>query len=171
MGKLHYPKSNRKGCEEFTSDDFSNDPLFDDDTDMSPILLVDRGDCPFVVKVRNIEKAGVKLAIIVDNSEEATENLIMADDGRGHSIGIPSYMIRKREGNIIKDSIINTPTKSVYIKAEIEINHPDNRVEYELWYSSILDLDYGELKEIALYQQALGDNTLFTPRILTYSCK
>jgi len=121
LGKLHYPRSNRNGCEPFKNEDFSNDPLFDDDTDMSPIILVDRGECPFVTKVKNIEKLGVKLAVIVDNNEEATENLIMADDGRGNQIGIPSYMIRKRDGNIIKDTLINNPNKSIYMKAEIEM--------------------------------------------------
>ena len=59
------------------------DKLFDLDTDMVPIVLVDRGQCTFVTKVRNLEKLGVKLAIIADNEEELSENLIMADDGTG----------------------------------------------------------------------------------------
>ena len=50
---------------------------------MVPIVLVDRGQCTFVTKVRNLEKLGVKLAIIADNEEELSENLIMADDGTG----------------------------------------------------------------------------------------
>lgn len=104
--------------------------------------MVDRGECTFVTKVRNIEKLGVKLAIIIDDREEYSENLIMADDGTGHSINIPSFIIRKKDGNIIKDTIINNPTKTVYLKAELEIIHPDNRVEYELWYSTLLDLNY-----------------------------
>lgn len=124
-----------------------------------------------MTKVRNIEKLGVKLAIIVDDREEFSENLIMADDGTGHSINIPSFILRKRDGNIIKDTVINNPTKNVYLKAELEISHPDNRVEYELWYSSILDLDYEQLRDMALYQFALGKEALITPRILTYSCR
>lgn len=124
-----------------------------------------------MTKVRHIEKLGVKLAIIVDDREESSENLIMADDGTGHSINIPSFIIRKRDGNIIKSFIINDPETTVYVKAELEMSHPDNRVEYELWYSSILDLDYMQVHDLALYQFALGDKALFTPRILTYSCK
>ena len=49
--------------------------------------------------------------------------------------------------------------------------HPDNRVEYEFWYSTIIDIDYWRLYDISLYQRALQANALFTPRILTYSCK
>lgn len=142
MGRLHYPINNRYGCNEFNVSDFKNDFLYDEESDLSPIVLVDRGECTFVTKVRNIEKLGVKLAIIVDDKEESSESLIMADDGSGHSVNIPSFIIRKKDGNIIKSFVINDPESSVYLKAELEMVHPDNRVEYELWYSSILDLNY-----------------------------
>jgi hypothetical protein len=118
---------------------------------MSPIVLVDRGECTFVTKVRNIEKLGVKLAIIVDDREEVSESLIMADDGSGHSINIPSFIVRKKDGNIIKSFVINDSSTSVYLKAELEMAHPDNRVEYDLWYSTILDLNYMQLRDLALY--------------------
>lgn len=57
--------------------------------------MVQRGGCTFVKKVRNIEKLGVKLAIIADNKVENSEELIMSDDGTGQSISIPSFIIRK----------------------------------------------------------------------------
>jgi len=60
--------------------------------------MVDRGQCSFVTKVRNIEKLGVKLAIIVDNKDEHSEELIMSDDGTGQSIHIPSFLIRYKDG-------------------------------------------------------------------------
>jgi hypothetical protein len=50
------------------------------------------------------------------------------------------------------------------------IANPDNRVEYDLWYSSILDMSYEQLNDIGLYQETLNNHTLFTPRIFTYSC-
>ena len=106
---------------------------------MKPIVLVDRGNCTFVTKVRNIEKLGVHLGIIADNMAEITENLIMADDGTGSSVNIPSFIIRKGDADIIKQQLLSSPA-GVYVKAELEIIHPDNRVEYELWYSTILDI-------------------------------
>lgn len=169
MGKLHYPVKNRNGCEEFTYSDFSNDYLFDEQDDLSPILMIDRGHCTFVTKVRNTEKLGVKLAIIADDSVENTENLIMADDGTGHSINIPSFIIGKRNADTLKE-YIKANNASVYLKVELEMAHPDNRVEYEFWYSTILDIEYWRLYDIALYQRALNDHALFTPRILTYKC-
>ena len=116
---------------------------------MNPIIMVDRGDCHFVQKVRNIQNMGVHLAVIVDNKDEHSENLVMADDGSGWSITIPSFFIRKNAGKLIKDEI-ETGTKD-YAKAELEITHPDNRVEYELWYSTFLDVDYWRLYDMMLF--------------------
>lgn len=62
----------------------------------------------------------------------------MADDGSGISIHIPSFLISKKDGDLLKETMKN---EKVYAKGDIEMAHPDNRVEYELWYSSILDVD------------------------------
>jgi hypothetical protein len=133
--------------------------------------LADRGNCSFVTKVRNIERHGVKLAIIGDSSDGESENLIMTDDGTGHSINIPSFIIRKHDAELIKETLLSKKDKqSVYIKAGLEMVHPDNRVEYEFWYSTILDLDFDKLADIATFQKVLNKNALFTPRVLTYSC-
>lgn len=63
----------------------------------------------------------------------------MADDGSGLTINIPSFLITKPEADMIKKSLTKS-IGSVYVKGDIEMVHPDNRVEYELWYSSILDI-------------------------------
>ena len=52
-GRLHYPVSNRNGCSVFVASDFQNDQLFDEDTDMTPILLVEHGGCTHTEKVFN----------------------------------------------------------------------------------------------------------------------
>jgi hypothetical protein len=64
IGRIYYNESNPNGCQKgnFTND-FSGDP----DDIITPIFLVDRGDCSFVTKVRNVEKAGGSLAIVIDN--------------------------------------------------------------------------------------------------------
>ena len=62
------------------TDDFSDDPT----GETTPIFIVDRGHCTFVHKVRNIQKAGGSLAIVV-NSEDRTDvsEIVMSDDGSG----------------------------------------------------------------------------------------
>lgn len=59
------------------------------------MVLIERGDCTFVTKVRNVEKAGANVALVGDTVEENSEVFIMSDDGSGHSINIPSFFINK----------------------------------------------------------------------------
>ena len=76
-------------------DDLPEEFYSEEESDLTPLIIADRGSCSFVTKVRNIERQGVKLAIIGDARDEDSENLIMSDDGTGHSINIPSFIIRK----------------------------------------------------------------------------
>ena len=109
------------------------------------------------------------MAIIADEKEEHSEDLIMADDGSGLSISIPSFLIRKNDGDKIKEAWRNA-VSSVYLKGDIEMANPDNRGEYELWYSSILDIDQRTIYDLGSHERAFGAAALFTPRILTYTC-
>ena len=73
----------------------AQEALFQDKVAMElPIIMIDRGDCTFVTKVRNVEKAGANVALIGDNVVENSEVFIMTDDGSGHQINIPSFLIR-----------------------------------------------------------------------------
>jgi len=62
------------------------------------IVVVARGNCSFVTKVRNAERAGASLLVVVDNNLEDVKNVIMGDDGTGTGIRIPSMLIGKEEG-------------------------------------------------------------------------
>lgn len=65
--------------------------------------------CPFAKKTKNIQNLGGALAIIIDNVENNDpENVIMIDDGTGSSIAIPTILISKRDGNLIKAEIQRT---------------------------------------------------------------
>lgn len=170
LGRVYYPLNNTDGCRPYRNEDFPPSFFADEESDLNPIIMADRGNCSFVSKVRNIERQGVKLAIINDNLEEDSSNLIMSDDGTGHSINIPSFIIGKKESDLIKASLLKSKDQKVYIKAELEVAHPDNRVEYEFWYSTILDIEFDKLVDMALFQKALNKNALFTPRVLSYGC-
>ena len=61
-------------------------------------MMVERGDCHFVTKTRNIARAGGKVAIIIDTKNEKIDNVVMSDDGTGLGIGIPSVLIGNRDG-------------------------------------------------------------------------
>lgn len=73
----------------------------------------------------------------------------MGDDGNGHAIKIPSMIISKLDGDKIKETLKDG--KAVFIKASLDIYNPDNRVEYELWMSSFLDVEKWNVKDIYVY--------------------
>ena len=100
IGRIYYDTENSNGCEPFGEFDFSGDP--DDDKHPTPIILVDRGTCTFVKKVRNIEHAGGRLGIVINNQNDAN-GIIMSDDGSGMGISIPSFLISKKDGDILKE--------------------------------------------------------------------
>lgn len=65
--------------------------------------MVDRGNCHFVKKVQNIQNFGGMMALISDYNKET--HTVMSDDGQGHSIKIPSFLIGKEDGKKIKEAI------------------------------------------------------------------
>lgn len=62
-------------------------------------------------------------------------------------------------------------SKNVYLKVDLGLKNPDNRVEYELWYSSILDMSPSSISQLGEYQMPFGNHTLFTPRLMTFACE
>jgi len=74
-----------------------------EETFPTKILLVDRGECTFVTKVRNAERAGASLVVVIDNVNENITNVIMGDDGTGTGIRIPSMLIGKEDGSKLRE--------------------------------------------------------------------
>lgn len=71
-----------------------------------PFILVKRGGgCTFVSKVRNCQSTGASMVIIMDDSIEPTERLVMSDDGFGYSVTLPSIFIREKDGELIQSFI------------------------------------------------------------------
>jgi len=65
--------------------------------------IADRGDCSFVEKVRNMEILGAAMGIVVDNTDEDIDTLVMSDDGSGAGIRIPSMIISSKDGKKLLD--------------------------------------------------------------------
>lgn len=71
---------------------------------ITPFMVAARGGCSFVTKVRNMEKVGVAVGIVIDNNEsEDIDDIIMSDDGTGAGIRIPSMLISKKDGDKLLD--------------------------------------------------------------------
>ena len=54
-GRIYYDTNNINGCNTFGDFDFN---FHDIKSNIIPIIIVKRGDCSFVKKIRNIERAG-----------------------------------------------------------------------------------------------------------------
>lgn len=138
----------------------------------SVILLVDRGGgCTFTQKVRIAENSGAVVSVIaVDDRDEWAGRLpLMADDGTGSKIAIPSVLISKQDGDKIKN-VLNVPDSkdsSKMTKVSISLTYrlpaPDNRVEIDLWTSSFDQQSRIFKRNFGPAIKALGEHVLFTP--------
>jgi len=76
-------------------------------------MIADRGNCSFVTKVRNMEDAGVAVAIIIDNTDETVDSIIMSDDGTGAGIRIPGLLISKVDGDKLMKFLKSATSKEL----------------------------------------------------------
>jgi hypothetical protein len=144
------------------------------------ILMVDRGDCTFVQKVRNAQRSGAAGVIIADmtclcsdtectaqtNGACETTEPIMADDGSGADISIPSFLMFKRDADAVKTELKSN--RPVQIEMAWSLPSPDDRVEYDLWTvpTDVVSKDFlNDWKPVA---EALGKGAYFTPHMYIY---
>jgi hypothetical protein len=63
----------------------------------------------------------------------------MVEEGKiGYQLNIPYFKIFSMQGELIKS--IYAKDNLINIQVDLGLDSPDNRVEYELWYSSVFDL-------------------------------
>ena len=77
------------------------------------IAVIDRGDCDFDVKVKNVQNHGAIAAIVINNESGAP----FAMGGADNAIVIPAVMISLNDGNSLKDvmdtAVVNASLDSV----------------------------------------------------------
>lgn len=145
------------------------------------ILLVDRGGCTFVQKVRNAQHAGAAAVIIADNACQCKHDKIctpepntlcekhepiMADDGSGYDITIPSVLLFKQDADPIKDALLNKHT--VRIELGWSLPNPDDHVDWDLWTSPTDYVSSTFKNEFKDAVEALGTSATLTPHMYIY---
>ena len=142
------------------------------------ILMLDRGSCSFTEKVRNAQKAGAAAALIADTSCVCSDltcmnftnaapgvckdqEPIMADDGTGGDISIPSFLVYKHDAI----PIIETLKQNLPVQVEMKFSVPttDSRVEYELWTAPRDVVSRNMIMSFQDAAMALGNDAFFTP--------
>jgi len=149
------------------------------------ILMVDRGSCTFVQKVRNAQHSGAVAVLIADNtcqckhvgkdkggcvqdpgtSCEEREPL-MADDGSGTDITVPTMLMFKQDADPLKVEL--ETGKPVRVEMSWSVPNPDDHVEYDLWSTVTDDKSQTFMKMWMDAQLALGDRAAFTPHYYIY---
>jgi hypothetical protein len=146
------------------------------------VLMVDRGDCTFVSKVRNAQRAGAAAVLIADNTclcinEDCradgggaqtceVQEPIMADDGSGSDISIPTFLLFKQDADPIKTVLKNNK----HVRVEMSFAIPSNRdsVKYELWSTPTDPVSMPIERNFKDAAIALGEAAHFSPKMYIY---
>lgn len=135
----------------------------DHNVDEVPIILLDRGNCSFVTKVRNVQQVGGHIALIVNNNPyEDLKDIIMADDGRGRDLVIPGVLITYQQGEIIKkfyreNKLFPKIIENIRIEVDFEMENRTNIVKLDFFVTSFNENYYNLLKEITEHLKILKD--------------
>lgn len=145
------------------------------------ILMVDRGHCTFVKKVRNAQRSGAAGVIIADNTclcadtecmnqtgnpSCESQEPIMADDGSGADISIPSFLMFKHDADKVKEEL--KADHPVQIEMTWSLPNPDEVVEYELWTTPTDVVSREYMRTFKTIAKALMGRAYFTPHFYIY---
>ncbi|XP_054804355.1 vacuolar-sorting receptor 7-like [Prosopis cineraria] len=147
------------------------------------ILLLDRGECFFALKVWHAQLAGAAAVLVADSIDEPLITMDSPEessdaDGYIEKISIPSALIEKSFGDSLKEALKNEDDVLVRLDWRESVPHPDNRVEYEFWTNSNdecgarCDEQMNFVKNFKGHAQILerGGYTLFSPHYITWYC-
>lgn len=134
------------------------------------IIMVRRGQCSFTNKVKIAYGKGAHAVIIVDQEDSPLtakdlQQIIVADDGYGDKITIPSVLISKEEGARLIEAAGKT-----HVLIEMKWNIPQNKVvTMDLWMSSGARTSMKFMKEFASRRKALNEVVQFVPHYVVFS--
>ncbi len=168
-GVLSYYPQSLENNKSFNACEWPEDYSFNSNDIYSiPIVMADRGDCSFVKKVLNIESKGGHVAIVVDSTDEDVTNIVMAEDGHGSLVTIPSLLISKKDGNILKKFMKENKDKPINLEIDFEIEKGSNS-ELNLYMSSNQEEVYTIMKSFKEYFYLLNseEGITLTPHYIT----
>jgi len=145
-------------------------------------LLVDRGGCSFVEKVRNAQKDNITAVLIADDrclcsgtsatvcqSDQPCEDSepVMDDDGTGSDIRIPSMLVLKTEADRLKNALLGG--NQVQLQLSWPIPKAVNGIaEYTLWMTPDDQTTHHFLYSFLEAASELGDRAVFRPRMFLH---
>ncbi|XWS62320.1 hypothetical protein CRYUN_Cryun06bG0000900 [Craigia yunnanensis] len=177
IGSVIYPDKGANGCEPFDGVPFKSK------FPRPSVLLLDRGECYFALKVWHGQQAGAAVVLVADSIDEPLITMDSPQESTDaneyvEKIGIPSALIEKSFGDSLKEALKKGEDVVVKLDWRESMPHPDQRVEYELWTNSNdecgvrCDEQMNFVKNFKGHAQILekGGYTLFTPHYITWYC-
>jgi hypothetical protein len=133
-----------------------------------PIILVDQGQCSYSKKALNVQLRGGSAMLIVDDDNNLDNNdKFNILDLRGNSIKIPSLIIPRNYGDIIKNYIYEQKNlkekEPVIVSIKFSAYNPDGSIELNLFMSSDDINAIYFFKEFEKYKELIGDKLKFNP--------
>ncbi|PSR98846.1 Vacuolar-sorting receptor 6 like [Actinidia chinensis var. chinensis] len=178
VGSVLYANKGSFGC-----NPFDGDKPFKSKTHLPTILVLDRGECYFALKVWNGQQAGAAAVLVADNIDEPLITMDSPEDssnadGYIDKISIPSALIEQSFGEALKAALKKGDDVVLKLDWSESLPHPDERVEYELWTNSNdecglrCDEQMDFVKNFKGHAQILekGGYTQFTPHYITWYC-
>ncbi|KAL3923352.1 MAG: hypothetical protein SGILL_001704 [Bacillariaceae sp.] len=142
------------------------------------LLLVDRGDCSFVEKIRNAQRDNATAVLIADNTclcsiegscDEGEEcekvEPTMDDDGTGVDIHIPSLLLFKPDADRLRSELVS----GTMIEMSLSFPVPkavNGRTEYTLWSTPDDLMSHQFLSTFYDAAIGFGDKAHFNPKML-----
>lgn len=176
IGFLKYVQNHSTAC-----NPLNGDRPFKASNSLPNILLVDRGDCYFTLKVWNGQQAGAAAVLVADTFDEPLITMDSPQDDKDRyidKIQIPAALLDKSFGDSLKKALKDGENVVLKMDWSESISHPDEKVEYEFWTNSNdecgirCDEQMHFVRHFKGNAQILekGGYTQFTPHYITWYC-
>ena len=113
-----------------------NDISLIEERDWVEIILVDHStNCKYTEKALNVQIKGGKIMLLAYDSNNINDEYNV-DDLIGEKINIPTMIIGKDFGDLIKEFYKENPNDSILISIKFSGVKKDNKVKFDLFYRS-----------------------------------
>lgn len=112
--------------------------------------------------------------MIIDSKNEDVTDVMLSDDGTGAGIRIPSMLINRKQGELLKSHLLKASPqelKITYLLAEFKApTVASGLVKTELWYTSSDDRSLDFISNMAEYVVPVIEKMSFEPKFVTWAC-
>ncbi|CAD8109004.1 unnamed protein product [Paramecium sonneborni] len=147
-----------------------NTQYVDNDKMNVKILLVERGDCSNYQKAIYAQNYGYVMMVLINDINEESNLGVENKFNEYSDIEIPSIIIKKSQGELLKSFLLQKQHESVYVQILFPELLKTDKVNYEYWFSSMDKSSYRFLKQFYSFHMQMKDFVEFTPHYTLGRC-